>query len=85
MVGCLSTVESLHQVITDINLSGLECTQGKEQNLMDVFLATVEQQINLASDTSRVGYRKKPFSPPEKRKISKKWQSRSLFFKSDGE
>ena len=85
MDGCLSTVESLHQVITDLNQSGFESTQGKEQNLMDVFLATVEQQINLALDPSRVGYRKKPFSSPEKRKISKKWQSRSLFFKPDGE
>jgi DTW domain-containing protein YfiP len=82
MPGCLSTVESIHQVLLDLNRMGLESTQGKHDNLMDVFRYTVDQQMELAKDPTRQGYRKKPFSLPENRKISKKWESRLLFFRS---
>lgn len=81
--GCLSTVESIHQVILDLNRLGKEKTQGAEENLMEVFRHTVNQQIELASDPERQGYRKKPFSLPEERKISKKWDQRLLFFKDE--
>lgn len=84
MPGCLSTVESLHQVLQDLNRMGIEKTEKKEDNLMDVFRYTVNQQIEFAKDPNRQGYRKKAFSLPEDRKISKKWESRLLFFK-DGE
>jgi DTW domain-containing protein YfiP len=84
MPGCLSTVESIHQVILDLNRMGIEATTNHD-NLMDVFRYTVDQQIELAQDPNRQGYRKKPFSLPENRKISKKWDQRLLFFKdSDG-
>lgn len=83
--GCLSTVESIHQVILDLNRMGLEKTEAKEENLMDVFRYTVSQQLELASDPNRQGYRKKPFSLPENRKISKKWNERLLFFKNSDE
>lgn len=83
--GCLSTVESLHEVILNLNRMGLEKTSGQEENLMDVFRYTVQQQIDLAKDPSRLGYRKKPFSIPEYRKISKKWNERLLFFRSKDE
>jgi len=85
MPGCLSTVESIHQVLLDLNVLGREKTSGAEENLMQVFRITVEQQITLALDPSRQGYRKKPFSLPEERKISKKWSSRLLFFRDSGE
>lgn len=81
--GCLSTVESLHQVLCDLEKMGIEKLGGAQDNLMDVFRATVEQQLQLAADPTRAGYRKKPFSPPQERKVSKKWQSRLLFFNSD--
>lgn len=82
MPGCLSTVESIHQVLLDLNRMGLEKTSPNEENLMDVFRYTVNQQIELAKDPARQGYRKKPFSLPTERKISKKWASRLLFFNS---
>jgi DTW domain-containing protein YfiP len=85
MPGCLSTVESIHQVIVDLNHLGREHSENQEENLMHVFRKTVQQQISLASDPSRAGYRKKPFSLPESRKISKKWKDRLLFFKDSGE
>lgn len=81
--GCLSTVESIHQVLKDLKRMDIEKLSGEEENLMDVFRHTVKQQIELASDPDRAGYRKKPFSVPSERKISKKWESRLLFFNSD--
>ncbi len=79
---CLSTVESIHQVLLDLNRLGIEKTVGAEENLMNVFRETVKQQMEMASDSSRPGYRRKAFSLPENRKISKKWQSRLLFFRN---
>lgn len=83
MPGCLSTVESIHQVILDLNRMGMENTKDHHDNLMDVFRYTVNQQMELAQDPNRQGYRKKPFSLPENRKISRKWESRLLFFRSN--
>ena len=80
--GCLSTVESIHQLLKDLNHLNFEETQGREENLMEVFRHTVEQQVSLASDPERQGYRKKSYSALEDRKISKKWSQRLLFFKS---
>ncbi len=79
--GCLSTVESIHQLIIDLNSIGVEKTSGAENNLMDVFRQTVSKQIECAEDLTGRGYRRKPFSLPDDRKISKKWQSRLLFFR----
>lgn len=81
MPGCLSTVESIHQVLIDMNNLGFEKTESKEENLMEVFRKTVQQQMELAQDPNRQGYRKKPFKLSSERKISKKWESRLLFFK----
>jgi DTW domain-containing protein YfiP len=83
MPGCLSTAESIHQVIVELNRMGIEQTLGRHENLMSVFRYSVNQQIELAMDPSRSGYRKKPFSLPEKRRISKKWNNRLIFYKSD--
>ena len=83
--GCLSTVESIHQVLLDLVMLGKEETSGQEENLMTVFRKTVEQQIALAQDPSRQSYRNKPFSIPANRRISKKWDHRLLFFRGTNE
>jgi DTW domain-containing protein YfiP len=80
--GCLSTSESLHQVIMELNRLGLEATGGKEENLMEVFRKTVRQQMELAQDPTKNRYRPKAYRAPEERKISRKWEERSVFFKS---
>lgn len=82
LAGCLSTAESLHQVLLEFNRLGIEKTAGKEENLMTVFRRTVAQQMELAADPDRNHYRPKPYRPAAERKISKKWSDRSLFFKS---
>jgi DTW domain-containing protein len=78
--GCLSTVESIHQVLLDLNRMNIEDTGSSHENLMDVFRYTVSQQVKLAQDPLREGYRKKAYSDPMKRKTSKKWANRLLFF-----
>lgn len=83
--GCLSTVESIHQVVLDLNKLGVEKTLGQEENLMQVFRKTVQQQIELAQDPTRQGYRKKPFKLSGERKISKKWGHRLLFFRASAD
>lgn len=80
--GCLSTAESLHQLLLEMNRLGLEDTKGKENNLMEVFRETVRQQLEAASDLERSRYRAKPFIEPHLRKISKKWGWRNVFFKN---
>lgn len=80
MEGCLSTVESVYQVIRGLNSAGVEDTQMREENLMEVFRKTVDQQIECAKEPGE-GYRRKPFSLPEERKTSKKWSKRLLFFR----
>lgn len=82
MEGCLSTVESVYQVIRGLDKAGVEATSGREENLMEVFRKTVEQQIDCAKAPGS-GYRRKPFSLPEDRKVSKKWAKRLLFFRGD--
>lgn len=79
---CLSTVESIHQVIIELNRLKIEETNMSHDNLMDIFRHTVKQQIELAADEKNQGYRRKPYSAPEAKKISKKWSDRLLFFKS---
>jgi DTW domain-containing protein YfiP len=83
--GCLSTVESIHQVLVELNQLGVESTLNPMENLMEVFHYTVNQQVSLASDPDRAAYRKKPLSQLSERKISKKWLGRKLFFKDSGE
>ncbi len=77
---CLSTVESIHQVLIDMNRLGLEQTQGREENMMKVFRHTVQQQIEMAADRSETSYRKGSYKEPAQRKQSKR--SRSLVYLS---
>jgi len=82
MKGCLSTVESVHLLLSELNQIGMEKTEGAHDNLLEVFEHTVNQQLALAADPQFQGYRRKSFKAPELRKISKKWEKRSLFFKN---
>ena len=77
---CLATVESIHQVILDLNGLGFEKTDGMEENLMFVFRKTVQQQIEFAGDESRQRYRKNPLRPSAERTVSKRWNRHPLFF-----
>lgn len=78
---CLSTAESIHQVLLDLNRIGIEQSNGAEENLMDVFRQTVRQHIDFANDPNRQAYRHNPLKDPSERKLSKRWDRWPLFFK----
>jgi DTW domain-containing protein len=80
--GCLSTVESIHQVLLELNRLGLESSGQAHDNLMQVFRHTVTQQLELAQDPAQAGYRKRAYKPHAARRTSKKWEQRLLFFRS---
>lgn len=77
---CLSTIESLHQVLIELKRLGLESGETPIDNLTDIFGKMVERQIQIASDPTLQGYRRKSYSAPSERKKSKKWGKRSLFY-----
>ena len=56
----------------DLNGLGIEQTGGQEDNLMEVFHHTVQQQITFAADKSRHSYRKGRYKLPCERKVSKR-------------
>lgn len=81
--GCLSTVESIHQVLIELNRLQVEKTGGAEENLMSVFRHTVNEQIKIAQNPGEQGYRRRAYSAGDERKISKKWNERLIFFKDE--
>jgi DTW domain-containing protein YfiP len=77
---CLSTIESIHQVLIELKRLGAEVPETPVNNLTDIFGKMVERQVQIASDPSLQGYRRKSYSAPTDRKKSKKWEKRSLFY-----
>jgi DTW domain-containing protein YfiP len=78
--GCLSTVESLYYLISELKRQELERLGEQHEILMTVFRYTVNQQIELARDPSVQGYRKSVEGYKTERPISKKWSRRKLVF-----
>lgn len=64
--GCLSTLEATHELLVALERSGLDRYSLPEQ-LLGLFQRMQEFQIRCASDPSRPGYRRKPYSEPAER------------------
>lgn len=79
---CLSTVESVDRLLSDLERMAIEDQIQGRENLLEVFYYTVKKQIQLSQDDSLNSYRKKSFTEPQRREISKKWKTRSLIFVS---
>ncbi len=77
---CLSTIESIHQVLVEFKRLGIEESGTPIDHLTEVFGKMVERQIQIASDPALQGYRRNSYSTPTDRKKSKKWETRSLFY-----
>ncbi len=77
---CLSTIESVHQVLVEMQRLGCETNESPIKNLTDIFSKMVERQVEIASDPTLQGYRRKSYSAPATRTKSKKWEKRSLFY-----
>jgi DTW domain-containing protein len=65
-VGCLSTLEATHEVLSALDRLGLDRYQDPAQ-LLDLFQRMQQLQIGYASDPNRGGYRRQPYSDPATR------------------
>lgn len=65
-VGCLSTLEAVHDLMTALERSGLEHYSRPEQ-LLEIFRRMQDFQIRCAADSSLPGYRRRPYSDPRAR------------------
>ena len=64
--GCLSTLESVHELLVALERAGLDHYSDPTQ-LLEVFQCMQDFQIRCASDPARTGYRRKPYRAPEDR------------------
>ena len=67
--GCLSTLESVHELLLALERSGLDYYADRAQ-LLDVFQRMQAYQIACAADPNRGGYRRQSYSAPEERTLS---------------
>ena len=79
-VGCLSTLETVHELLTALERSGLDRYPHPAQ-LLELFDRMQKFQISCAADPDRGGYRRKPYGTPADRVIrtSRKARRRNTF------
>lgn len=81
-VGCLSTLEAVHELLTVLQRAGLDEYSRPEQ-LLGIFQRMQDYQIRCAADPARAGYRRRPYSDPADRgRLSEKQSRRDNFFKT---
>ncbi|HVU17115.1 MAG TPA: tRNA-uridine aminocarboxypropyltransferase [Candidatus Didemnitutus sp.] len=67
--GCLSTLETVHELLLALEQRGLDRYAQPEQ-LLGIFQRMQEFQLRCASDPTRTGYRRRPYSAPAERERS---------------
>ncbi|MDF1826638.1 MAG: DTW domain-containing protein [Verrucomicrobiales bacterium] len=79
---CLSTIESIHLLLEEMERTGIESLNGAHHNLLEVFRRMIDFQIACAADPKRPGYRRKlEFKPAENRKPATRYSKRRLFYR----
>lgn len=80
---CLSTLESIHFFLSELERKEMENLGGNHDNMIDVFKFMVDFQIKCASDPTLPSYRnaKGGYSEKSERKKSKKYNSNRIVFK----
>lgn len=66
--GCLSTIESVYEVITALNRIGVESSPQPER-LLALFNRMQQRQIDFARDPNRGGYRRSEYKTPAERRV----------------
>lgn len=66
LAGCLSTIESVYEVIVALNARGLE-TVPRPDRLLELFSKMQQHQIDCARDPKRLGYRRSGYGNPAQR------------------
>ena len=69
--GCLSTLETTHELLLALTASGLDAYPLRAQ-LLDLFARMQAFQMKCAADPALAGYRRRAFRTPEERVISTK-------------
>ncbi|WP_236919253.1 tRNA-uridine aminocarboxypropyltransferase [Ereboglobus luteus] len=69
--GCLSTLETVHELLLALERAGLD-TYSKPDQLLTLFQRMQDFQIRCANDPSLPSYRKKPYGDPKTRTVSKR-------------
>lgn len=64
--GCLSTLESVHELLLALQRQGLDCYDDPEQ-LLAIFQSMQDFQIQCAADSSKGGYRRQAYGKPADR------------------
>ena len=78
---CLSTIESVAILLTEMENLGLENIQGRHKSLLDILERVVHTQLEYINDPTAPGYRKEGASQPTPRVHSKKHRKQFPFFK----
>lgn len=68
-VGCLSTLETAHELLLALTASGLD-TYALPAQLLDLFARMQAFQMKCAADPALAGYRRRAFRTPEQRVLS---------------
>jgi DTW domain-containing protein YfiP len=79
---CLSTIESIYQVLIALERQGLESLEGKAEHLLEVLQLVVDFQFKCANDPNIQSYRshQQIYKKPSERRVSSKWDSRKICF-----
>lgn len=85
MLGCLSTLESVHEVLQALDARGVEKYERPTQ-LLELFSTMQQFQIECAEDPDQGGYRRGPYQAPGERTPFKGQSARrrANFFKVGG-
>ncbi|HVZ64920.1 MAG TPA: tRNA-uridine aminocarboxypropyltransferase [Lacunisphaera sp.] len=76
--GCLSTLESVHELLTVLERAGLD-HYADPTLLLGIFQRMQEFQLRCAADPNRPGYRRQPYSAPGDRRPTRQ-SKRDKFF-----
>lgn len=78
---CLSTLESVHELISQLAQSKVENLTDKQlEGMLKPFNFMVDYQLSCARDPNRTGYRKRAYKQPSERKVSKKHNERTIIY-----
>lgn len=69
--GCLSTLETVHELLLALERAGLDAYSNPGQ-LSELFQRMQDFQIRCANDPTLPSYRKKPYGDPRERSVSKR-------------
>lgn len=77
---CLSTIEAIFYLLTELENKGLENLDGRHENLLAILDQMVKIQLSHINDSTAQGYRKKDGTLPREKVYSKKPHKVSPFF-----